>query len=194
MEFLSFRAESEEIEEHGRRIHIKFKKDQNAVKELCSGVRNERVKHKIVPYSERYSDKVDWEIKNFINLANGKELKFTDSSVYLSVPPSNIKFVGYDSEYLRVSNPAQITFHAKDNGELNISLFIKGVSSNVISYRFRSHAMIRTANGAFEISLDGQQAAAGYPWLYKEEYIAPKDMDVLLSSPVEVVVYVEKHE
>lgn len=186
LEFMSFRAES-----FGKnKFYMKFKRDQNAMEILSDAIADERVKEVAVPWSYIYKG----DMETIYRKLNGQQMKFEDSSIYRRVLQSNVKLVGFDSDYIILTEPASLKFYSEDG--LSRLYFTIDVPYSDVSRKssdntavYPSYAIVSTASESFRAVLKAQDMQGVTVLFFENFSLPPRDMDKLLTEPVEITVY-----
>lgn len=186
LEFMSFHAES-----FGKnKFYMKFKRDQNAVEILSDAIADERVKEVAVPWSYIYKG----DMETIYRKLNGQQMKFEDSSIYRRVLQSNVKLVGFDSDYIILTEPASLKFYSEDG--LSRLYFTIDVPYSDVSRKssdntavYPSYAIVSTASESFRAVLKAQDMQGVTVLFFENFSLPPRDMDKLLTEPVEITVY-----
>ena len=118
---------------------------------------------------------------------NGKEFKITDSSLYLFVPQSNVHISGVNSQSIKVKEPVNIRLLSDDNSSIYLDFSVKVLSD--VQYNHQTIvATIRTEDGNFEATMESR-GSFSFPNVNDNGYyILQREMDKLLSSPVEIYI------
>ncbi|MDE6346635.1 MAG: hypothetical protein K2L55_08200 [Muribaculaceae bacterium] len=184
LEFLSFRAKPKNrIEEEV--LYIKFKRDQQAVEELAKAINVEDCDRVSIKFNTKYCDKTKREVEDMGKFINGKEFKITDSSLYLFVPQSNVHISGVNSQSIKVKEPVTIRLLSDDNSSIYLDFSVKVLSD--VQYNHQTIvATIRTEDGNFEATMESR-GYFSFPNVNRY-YILQREMDKLLSSPVEIYI------
>lgn len=189
LELSSFHAES--MGENS--FYIKFKKDQNAIELLSNAIADSQISEITVPWSS--IGKAD--IKNRYQRTNKQTIKFTDSSIYRRVPKSNVKLVGFDSNNIILTSPADVKIYSKDGLSrlyftIDVNYLNKSRKNNEGAVIFPDYAIVSTTNNSFETVLKAAEVQGTDMFWFKNVDILPHDMDTLLTDDILITVYARK--
>lgn len=190
IEYLNFNVKPVKRNNGGANFSVKFKKDQDAVEQLSKAIADEKNDRVTVSWSIKYEDMVESEVKTAIEQINGTEVAFDHSTIYIVVPQSKIHISGVNSQSVTVTTPASIHLDFENGKSVYMTLSLESISN--LEYAQTVTATIRVAKEDFEATLTGHSGLNGYSVFGNEEnnryYISPKDMDKLLSSPIEIYI------
>lgn len=193
MEYLSFKVEPVKWVDGEWNIRVKFKKDQQAVEQLANVIADENIDRAMISFHRQYEDKTAKELDAIRDRWNGTEVQFDNSAIYIEVPASRIHLTGEGSKSVQVMRSSTIYLYSNNNSSIYVEYSVEAIS--LLEYARTVACTIKTQDGSFEAVLMGTSNMNGYCRFGSEEnnkyYISPRDMDKLLSSPVDVYIDVK---
>lgn len=175
---------------------LELKNDQNAVEKLANAIKSKTTSKVNISWQTSYYDQVQLEINEIIRHLKNSNVQFENSAIYVMVPQSRITISGNHNQDIRIAEAATIYLRS-DNGK-NVSLQL-GISPLLTqSFNATVTATIRTQDGMFERSfLEKDFWMNDYIIIPSnddvKEYIAVRDMDKLLSSPIYIDLNIESN-
>lgn len=193
MEYLSFKVEPVKWVDGEKNIRVKFKKDQQAVEQLANVIADDNMNRAMVSFHRQYEDRTSKEVEALRRQWNETEVQFDNTAIYIEVPSSRIHLTGDRANFVQVVQSSTIHLYSKNNSSINLECSVEVTSQ--IEYARTVTCTIKTQDGSFEAVLVGSTGMVGY-WNFGNEennryYISPRDMDKLLSSPVDVYIDVK---
>lgn len=196
IEYLTFKVEPVKWVNGAKNFRVKLKKDQQAVEKLASAIVDDKASSVSVEFGKPYNDIVEQELDELKKQWNGTEVQFDNSTIYVKVPQSKIHISGEFSQSLVVTEPATIHLNSDNNSsiKLSLSMNVLQTDSTVGHFNFIT-ATIKTTDGNFEAKLSDSDVSfierVDLPYVDRPYLIAPKEMDKLLSSPVEININIK---
>lgn len=194
IEYLTFKVEPVKWVDGAKNFRVKLKKDQQAVEKLASAIVDDKASSVSVEFGKPYNDIVEQELDELKKQWNGTEVQFDNSTIYVKVPQSKIHISGEFSQSLVVTKPATIHLDSYNNSSIKLSLSMDVQTDSTDGHFNLITATIKTADGNFEATLsnsDGYFRYMDLPDVNQPYFIAPKEMDKLLSSPVEININIK---
>lgn len=191
MEYLTFKVEPTKWITNGdRNFSVKLKKDQQAVEQLANVIADENIYRATVNFQSQYEDLTAKEVEAIRKQWNGEEVQFDYSAIYINVPASRIHVTGEWVNLVQIVQSSTIYLYSKNNSSIYIEYSVDATSQ--FEYARTVTCTIKTQDGSFEAVLVGSTNMNGWCLFGNNEnnryYFSPRDMDKLLSSPVDVYI------
>lgn len=187
IEYLTFKVEPVRWVDGEKNFRLKSKNDQQAVEQLANVIADENVDRAMVSFHRQYEDLTAKEVEAIRKQWNGMEVKFDNSGIYIEVPASRIHLTGEGSKSVQVVGHSTIQLYSKNNSSINLECSVKVTPQ--IEYARPFTCTIKTQDGSFEAVLEAVSMDTNLKKYYcLGDNISPRDMDKLLSSPVEIYI------
>ncbi len=196
IEYLTFKVEPVRWVDGEKNFRLKSKNDQQAVEQLANVIADENVDRAVVSFHRQYEDMTTKELEARRDRWNGTEVQFENSAIYIEVPASRIHLTGEGSKSVRVVGRSAIQLYSDNYSSIYVEYSAETISQ--LEYLRTVTCTIKTQDGSFEAVLMGTMGNANMKAYHRcgvdkniKYYISPRDMDKLLSSPVDVYIDVK---